>query len=83
MRAANGHAAAALNAEVAARSEADEDAKRQDRVNREIAADLLATPTHRIGPNALPGACAYGDSEDEDMQQQQQQQQSDGEDDGP
>ena len=68
VRAAQGQAAAAaLNAEAAARRKAEEDAKRQARVNREIAADLLATPTHVTGPIAPDAAIfAYGDSEDDE-----------------
>ena len=68
VRSAQGQAAAAgLNAEAAARRKAEEEAKRQAQVNREIAADLLATPTHVTGP-IVPNAAtfAYGDSEDDD-----------------
>ena len=67
VRAAQGQAVAnALNAGAAAKRKEEEEAIRQARVNREIEADLLATPAHAPGPTAPSDTpFAYGDSEDE------------------
>ena len=68
-RAAQGQAAAAaLNAEAAARRVAEAEAARRDKVDQEIAADLLLTPTHVTGPTD-PDPSADSDSDGDEGQE--------------
>ena len=66
-RAAQGKAsAAALNAIVAAKRAAEADAAKRHKVDQEIAADLLMTPTHLTGPiGPAPAADSDSDSDEE------------------
>ena len=67
-RAAQGKAAAAaaLNARAAAKRVAEADAAKRNKVDQEIAADLLMTPTHLTGPTGpAPAADSDSDSDEE------------------